>query len=325
MRKAILKGIEYCLPDNVLTNEELVLDFPDWTADKISEKTGIGVRHIAQEGECASDLAERAANKLFAAGVCSPEEVEFILLCTQSPDYILPTTACILQERLGIGIETGALDFNLGCSGYIYGLSLAKGLIETGQVNNVLLLTAETYSKYINPSDISVKTIFGDAASATFLTKESLNREFIGPFVFGTDGAGKDKLIVKNGASRFPNDNDDFRTLYMNGPEIFSFTIKTVQAAVNKLLEICGKTLEEVDYFIFHQANEYILSHLRKKIGIPVEKFCIDMFDCGNTVSSSIPIALSRAINKGVVKPGMKVVLVGFGVGYSWGTTVVEV
>ena len=319
MRRSKIIAIEHYLPEITLSNKTLENQFPNWPAEKIVRKTGIEKRHLARENECASDLAEKAAIKLFKSGICTPQDIEFIVLCTQSPDYFLPTTACLLQDRLGIKQEAGAFDFNLGCSGYIYGLSIAKGLIETHQVNNVLLITAETYSKYLDDNDVSTRTIFGDGATATYIEAEKEgNNSLIGPFVFGTDGSGKDNLIVKNGASKHRADHSVADKLFMNGPAIFSFTIKTLPNAINQLLKKANMSIHDIDHFIFHQANEYILSHLRDKINIPSHKFYINLKNYGNTVSSSIPIALQEALSTGVVKKEDRVMLVGFGVGYSW-------
>lgn len=320
---AYIKAIEYYLPKGILDNQKLASQFPQWTAEKIKKKTGISQRHIAGNNECASDLAYEAALKLFNSGICSPEDIDYILLCTQSPDYFLPTTACILQNRLNIPTTAGALDFNLGCSGYIYGLSLAKGLIETSQANNVLLITAETYTKYLGNDDVATRTIFGDAAAATLLSAKNNDTPLIGTFIFGSDGSGAENLIVTNGALRNPSAKE--RKLTMNGPDVFSFTIKTVPKAVNALLDSTEKGILEVDYFIFHQANEYMLKHLRDKIEIPQEKFYIDLDKTGNTVSSTIPIAIKNALSKKIINPGDKVALVGFGVGYSWGGCIIRI
>ena len=323
MRKAKIQSISYYLPEEILDNETLVKKFPNWTAEKIANKTGVKKRHIASSQEYASDLAYQACVKLFEAGACSPKNIEFILLCTQSPDYFLPTTACILQNRLGIPVTSGALDFNLGCSGYIYGLSLAKGLIESGQVSNVLLITAETYSKYLNENDISTRAIFGDAAAATYIDLSLSSNVFeLSSFIFGTDGSGEENLILREGASKLPSDN--LRNLLMNGSEIFSFTIKMVPKAMESLLNKAELNINEVDYFIFHQANEYMLTHLRDKINIPKDKFYINLESSGNTVSSSIPIALKDALSKNFIKVSDKIALVGFGVGYSWGACLLQ-
>jgi 3-oxoacyl-[acyl-carrier-protein] synthase-3 len=326
MKKAAIKGIRYHLPEYILHNRELSQDYPDWTPEKISAKTGIEERRIAAEGECASDLAEQAALRLFESGVCQPEQIEYVLLCTQSPDYFLPTTACVLQDRLGIPTSAGALDFNLGCSGYVYGLSMAKGLIETGQVNNVLLITAETYSKYISKEDMNVRALFGDGAAATFIEATDADEDCIGPFVFGSDGSGKNKLIVENGASRFPvSAEGSSDNLFMDGPEIFSFTMTSVPRAIKALFERSGLGMDDIDMFVFHQANEFMLNHLRKKTKIPAEKFCVDLSHTGNTVSATIPIALSNLLRDGKVKSGDTIALVGFGVGYSWAANICKI
>ncbi len=342
MIRAVIKGIEYHLPEGRLTNSDLATEFPEWSVEKIEQKTGIAERRIVAPDECSSDLAIAAAKKLFATGACKPAEIDFVLLCTQSPDYFLPTTACIIQDRLGIPMTSGALDFNLGCSGYVYGLGLSKGLIETLQARNVLLLSAETYSKFIHPRDKSVRTLFGDAATATLVggvTVPSFEQddECIGPFVFGTDGSGAHNLIVRTGGMRQryaegtaiveQDAEGNFRgpdNLYMNGSEIFTFTLRTVPEAVQTLLQRSHKNLEDIDLFVFHQANQYMLEHLRKKLKLPPEKFCMAMRHCGNTVSSTIPIALKHALDEGKLRPGNLAMLVGFGVGYSWGATLIR-
>lgn len=316
---ANIKAIEYYLPENILTNEQLEQDFPEWPASKIENKLGIVKRHICDENECASDLGFKAANKLFASGVCRPDEIDFILFCTQSPDYFLPTTACVLQERLNIPTSAGALDINLGCSGFVYGVGLAKGLIESEQARNVLLITAETYSKYLAKDDKTTRTLFGDGAAATLIYGDQVLG--IGPVVFGTDGKGAGNLIVSGGGMRKRVANN----LIMNGPEIYLFTLKAVPEAVAKLLKNGNKNLSEIDWFIFHQASKHMLESLRDKIGIPKEKFILAMRDCGNTVSSSIPIAFKDAQSAGLLKSGQQVMFVGFGVGYSWGACIIQI
>jgi 3-oxoacyl-[acyl-carrier-protein] synthase-3 len=338
--ESAIAGIEYHLAGGRLTNDDLTREYPDWSVEKIVEKTGISERRIAGTDECSSDLGFKAAVQLFASGVCSPREIDYLLFCTQSPDYFLPTTACVLQQRLGLGTGCGALDFNLGCSGYVYGLGLAKALVENGQAVNVLLVTAETYSKFIHPKDRSVRTLFSDGASATLIRRsrgKGAEAMLTGPFEYGTDGRGAENLIVPTGGMRkrdrdpdeveATDDAGNVRTsqhLYMNGPEIFNFTLSAVPKAVNALLAKCGKQVEDVDVYIFHQANKYMLDFLRKKIKIPAEKFYVNLDRFGNTVSSTIPIALSEAVREGRVRSGDSVMLVGFGVGYSWGATIIQ-
>ena len=325
MPRAVIAAIEYYLPDSELTNERLAVEFPEWGAEKIAEKTGIHTRHIAAPGELSSDLAAAAARKLFAMGVVGPKEIDFVLLCTQTPDFALPTTACLLQHRLGIPTTAGALDFNLGCSGFVYGLSLAKGLIETDQARRVLLLTAETYSKLLDPKDKTVRTIFGDAGAATLVIADDAERVYIGPFVFGTDGAGGENLVCHRGGFRGAKaEAAGHKALWMNGPEIFNFTLKVVPDAVRRVLSRAGLTQGDVDLFVFHQANRYMLEHLRKKLGVSPEKFVVSMERLGNTVSCTIPIALREAQSAGRLQSGARVMLVGFGVGYSWGAAMLQ-
>lgn len=328
--RAYVKALETFLPATVLTNEELEPS-TGWTAEKIEGKTGIAERRIAGATELSSDLAVSAAERLFASGACAPSDIDFVLLCTQSPDYLLPTTACLVQDRLGIPTSAGALDFNLGCSGFVYGLSLAKGLIETEQATKILLLTAETYSKFIHPEDRSVRTLFGDAASATLVLGAKVNDGGLERFIFGTDGSGAGHLIVPTSALRkrrseasaqvVEDESGNRRSedhLFMNGSEVFAFTLREVPKAVNALLARAGDTLDTIDLFVFHQANAFMLEHLRKKLKLPPEKFVVAMREVGNTVSSTIPLALRHAVEAGRLKPGMRVMLVGFGVGYSW-------
>lgn len=328
--KANIKAISYYLPEAVLSNDLIHQEFPEWDIEKISSKTGINSRHISASDEFSSDMAVKAAEKLFAEHNIDKSTIDYLLFCTQSPDYFLPTTACIIQDKLGLNTSIGALDFNLGCSGFVYGLSLAKGLIAGEMAKNVLLITSETYSKFIHPKDKSNKTIFGDAAAATLITAE---KGFcsIGNFIFGTDGKGAENLIVKQGGMRFPvsDENEDIKdefgnvrndkNLFMNGTEIFNFTGEFVPKLTASILEKSNLTKEDIDLFIFHQANKYMLNHLRKKIKIPEDKFFIAMEHCGNTVSSTIPIALYEAQKQAKLVNNKNVILAGFGVGYSWG------
>lgn len=329
---AYIRAISYYLPRKVLTNAALATLFPEWNVEKIAGKIGIETRHIAADDEFASDMAIAAAMRLFKENDISAGSIDFVLYCTQSPDYFLPSAACIIQDKLGIPSGAGALDFNLGCSGYIYGLGLAKGLIAAGIANNILLLTADTYSKFINPNDKSNRTIFGDGAAATLVSTSGFAR--IGEFELGTDGSGAENLWVKNGGLRYPGKKekaaaDEYGNerspvdLYMDGPEIFAFTSREVPRLVSYTLEKNGLEKTGIEQYIFHQANQYMLEHLRKKINISPQHFYIHMANTGNTVSSSIPIALSEALREKKVRPAEKWLLAGFGVGYSWGGTVI--
>lgn len=324
------------LPEKILGNTELSAVFPDWSPEKIYEKTGIEERRIVDNLQTAGDLAVLAAEKLFAKGLFKRESVDFLILCTQAPDYILPTTACVIQHKLGLMKTCGAIDINLGCSGFVYGLSLAKGLIASGAAKNILLITADTYSKYINPLDRSVRTLFGDAAAATAVVAGLENTPSIGSFVFGTDGSGAENLIVKAGGFRLPyseltkvetiDDSGNVRSsndLYMNGADVLAFSLREVPKAVDALLIKAEVAREKVDLFVLHQANKFMLDALRKKLKLPEEKLPILMRYCGNTVSSTIPIALED-LGRDAGLAGKKVMLVGFGVGYSWAACLID-
>jgi 3-oxoacyl-[acyl-carrier-protein] synthase III len=326
------------LPDRVLANEELAGLFPGWSADKILEKTGIRERRIAAEGETAGDLAFEAALKLFESGQVSPADIDFIILCTQAPDHVLPTTACLLQDRLGCRRDIGALDVNLGCSGFVYGLSLASGLIAAGMASKVLLLTADTYSKYINERDKSVRTLFGDGAAATLVAASDDGSRRIGPFVYGTDGSGGKDLIVETGGFRTPRcaqtsiEADDGAgnvrsrdNLYMNGAAVMNFTLREVPRTYRRLLDRSGLEPEDIDYIVLHQANKFMLDALQKKLAVQDEKLPRRYEDIGNTVSSTIPFVLSDLLRDGKLPSGTRLILIGFGVGLSWAGAVVQV
>lgn len=330
--KVYIKAIEYYLPPNVLSNAEIAERFPEWSAEKVANKVGITERHFTKENETATDLAYKAAEKLFATNGGVREQIDFVLLCSQSVDYKLPSSSCILQNKLGLKTSCGAFDFNLGCSGYEYGLAVAKGLIVSGISRNVLLLTAETYTKYIHPEDKGNLTIFGDAATATLISTEGFAE--IGEFVLGTDGSGAENLIVKTKGARIPDTNgvngtdangnpywDDH--LYMNGGAIFDFTSDIVPVMTEELLKKVGLEQDDIDLWVFHQANKYMINYLRKLMGIDKDKFYVFMERVGNTVSSTIPIALYEAQKEGRLHGN--VLLAGFGVGLSWGGTVLRV
>ena len=327
-----IAGIAFHLPEDVLDNAALARQQPRFQPDKVKAKTGIDRRHIAAAGETAGDLAVRAARKLFAEQAVDPVTIDYVILCTQAPDYFLPSTSCLVHRQLGLKPEAGALDINLGCSGFVYGLGLAQGLIETGQAGRVLLLTADTYSKFIALDDLSTRTIFGDGAAATLI--EARADGALGPFVYGTDGSGAQHLIVPTGGLRdrcgsgpgyttHSGEQGPGAPLHMNGPEVFNFTIAAVPRAIEQLLAKAGLGAEAVDLFVFHQANATMLEALRRKLDIPPSRFYVNL-EGGNTVSSTIPIAMHRAAAQGVLRPGMRVLLLGFGVGYSWAGTLLR-
>ena len=304
------------LPNKIRTNQDIADAHPEYSIDKISNKIGISKRHVASDDEFVSDMGTKAAESLFDKFKIDKNIVDFLILVTQSPDYLLPATSSIIHANLNLPTNAGNIDVNQGCSGYVYGLSLAKGLIKGGVAKNILLITADTYTKYISNSDKSNKTIFGDAASATLLNFKDVDK--LGEFVFGTDGNGAKDLYVKGGALRYCSLNPE---IFMNGPNVFNFTIRVVPKLIENVLDKNNLTSDDIDFYIFHQANKFMLSHLKRKIKIPDNKFIIDMNDFGNTVSSTIPIVLE---NSDLDFAGKTILLAGFGVGLSWSAVIIR-
>lgn len=333
-QEAAVRAISVYLPERVLDNAELVRQFGTWTESKIFGKTGISERHVVED-EKVSDLATAAGERLFEEHGVDRNEIDFLLLCTECPDHFLPATACIVQNRLGLRKGIGALDYNLGCSGFIYGLALAKGLILGGVAKKVLLITAETITRTIHPQDKSTRTLFGDAAAAILV--ESSDERGIGEFVLGTDGSGSDRLIIPAGAwarrsspeTRVETTNKwgNVRTpenLYMDGPEILKFSMEVVPPCMNDTLARNGVSLEGLRLVVLHQASHMMLEKLRDLLAVPEEKFVFNIEKYGNTVSSTIPIALYDMMRAGRLGKEDSVLVMGFGVGLSWGGTVLR-
>lgn len=323
MKYASVGPIAVYLPDKVEDNDQLAAEFPNWDMPLIYAKTGVRSRHIAAPDECASDLGVAAAERLFAHHQVDRQSIDFLLLCTQTPDYPLPTTACLVQDRLGLRTTVGALDFNLGCSGFVYGLALADGLIRSGAAARVLLITAETYSKYIHPTDRSLRTIFGDGAAATLV--EAAGQPSLESFVFGTDGRGGDTLMVAEGGARPAHKGLKPRkrkrwpsSLYMDGPELVKFTLEVVPPMIDQILASSGVKREEIDFYLMHQATSFMIDHLRQRLELDAEIAPLDLDRCGNTVSSTIPILMHDLRATGQVRPGKRSLLIGYGVGLSW-------
>lgn len=337
IRKATIKAIEYYLPERVETNEELTQQNPDWMMQSIYSKSGISARHIASENETATDLSFHAANTLIQSSQIDKVDIDFLILCTESPDYFIPPSSCILQDRLGLPTSVATLDFNLGCSGFVYGLAIARGLIESGIANNIILCNSDTYSKFINKRDRTVKTLFGDGATATLISHTHEMTGLIQEFNFGTDGKRFHNLIVPAGAFRLPTSPETMKeytdesgctrsqnNLYMDGTSIFSFVISTIPGSIKSLLGKSNLTIQDIDWFVFHQASKFMIEHLVKKLGIDSQKNIMFLEEVGNTVSASIPMVLKEADKAGTLKKGDKVFLSGFGVGLSWANCILS-
>jgi 3-oxoacyl-[acyl-carrier-protein] synthase-3 len=319
---AAIGPIAIHLPEKVETNAQLQEQFPSWDMDLIYEKTGIAARHIAEPHECASDLGVAAAEKLFERHGIDRGSIDFLLLCTQTPDYPLPTTACLMQDRLRLPVSIGALDFNLGCSGFVYGLSLADGLIRSGAARRVLLITAETYTKYIDPTDRSLRTIFGDGAAATLI--EAADEPSLGAFTFGTDGRGADTLLVTQGGARPAQHAIQPRkrhrwpsALYMDGPALVQFTLETLPRLVDEVLRRAEMPRDRVELYIMHQATRLMLNRIRERMELNIQQLPMVLEHCGNTVSSTIPVVIDSLRSRGRLRPGVQTLMAGFGVGLS--------
>ena len=306
------------LPESLRPNLDLVTD--SWSAEKIFAKTGISCRRLASDTQTALDLGVNAALSLIAENHINRCDVGALLYCTQSPDYIIPNNVSLLHDHLGLKEDIPTIEYNQGCSGYIYGLYLAKMILMSSEVEQLLFITADTYTKYLKEDNHGCKTIFGDGAAATLIGKKDV--ALFGDFVFGTNGSEFSALYLKGVGAKQRHDQLD---LYMNGPDVFSFTLDVVPKVVQQVLIKNKLDMQDIDYFVFHQANGFMLEALRKKIGIPTEKFCLHFSESGNTVSSTIPIVLEELDRVGKLQPGKKLLLCGFGVGLSWGATVITI
>ena len=318
---AKIRAIASYLPPTIENNSDIV-------DGRFIKKIGVKSRHIVTN-ESAGDLALNAAEKLFADYNIDRDETDFILLCTQHPDYQMPHTAAHLQSRLGLKKSVGSMDIALGCSGYVYGLAVSKSFIETGLAKKILFLTSSVYTKYINVKDTSTRPLFGDGATATWL--EGSDKESLKAFIFGSDGSRYDKLIIPVGGSKFPprdnpevfatDDNKNYRSNYevfMDGMAITYFTLREIPKLVDDVLTAANLTRTDLDYCIFHQANKFMMTYLRDKAGLNDVPFHNDITNTGNIVSGSVPLAIEQVIKSRGAAGLKNVMLAGFGVGLSW-------
>ena len=321
---AYINKIEYFLPKKKESNLKFLnlIGKGKNLSKKIINKIGIETRRIADKNIYSNDLAIKSAKKLLKS--VNSKSIDFLIYCTQTPDYLIPTNACVIQNTLKLKKNIGAFDINLGCSGYVYSLSIAKSLIVSGQAKNILLITSDTYSKFSKKDDLTTKLIFSDSSTSTFISyKKSKNSFKILNSTYGTDGSGHKDFIVNNFGSRFwnyPKKNGEF--IYMNGANIFNFTLSEIPKAVSQFLKKNNLNPNKISNYIFHQANEFIVKSLQKKLKIPKQKIIIDVKNIGNTVSGTIPIILNRNSQK--IKNGKYVLLIGFGVGLSWGISLIK-
>ena len=320
-----IAGIATCVPGNVFRNVEDAKEFGEDEVRKVVGMAGVERRHVVDETTCSTDLCFGAAEALLRELDYDRQSIDTLIMVTQTQDYIMPSSSCLLQERLGLPQTCAAFDLNLGCSGYVYGLWLASSLLATGSATRVLLLNGETPTRYADKADRSVALLFGDAGSATVLEKGPDAESEDWAFVLHSDGSGADDLIVRGGGfrQRFPDDPKE-NFVAMNGSAVFNFTIRAVPALVRDTLELSGLPVQDVDYLVFHQSNRFIINHLVKKIGVEPEKVPIILGEFGNTGGPSVPLTVTQG---GLVRPedrSLRLMLLGYGVGLSWGSALVH-
>jgi 3-oxoacyl-[acyl-carrier-protein] synthase-3 len=331
-----LRGISYVLPERYETNDDLVREFKTWTSERIYKKTGVLKRHIADTDKPVSHYLIQAGKKFFAEySAVLPNSIDLLVVCSEARDYILPSTACVVHEALGLRRDCGAFGFDLGCSGYVYGLALCKGFISAGLARRVLFLTGDKITWYINEQDKSVRTIFGDGFTATLL--ESSDEDLVTAFDLGTDGSGARDIIIEAGETAMPLSQETSvplvnrfgnvhtgENLYMDGRRVLDFAVSIVPQSLSRTLAAAELSLDEIDLLVPHQASMTVLEQLRARLGIDERRFLIDLEETGNTVSSSIPMALARCAEQGRLKDGMNILITGFGVGLSWGSALIR-
>lgn len=330
MKKAYIKDIEIFLPSTILSNDDLVKSDPNWNAEKILDKVGIQSRHVASLDESSYTLALNACKALLSKCPKYAQQIDYVLYSTLNHEHFMLSSAALLHKQLGLKSQCGVMDFKLPCTGYLQLLSIAQALIESGAGNNILVVTADTYSKRIPDIDIRTKSIFGDAATATIISDYGFAE--ILHCTHGTEGEGsllhviRTKCIPSFETNNIPGSALEVevnpRDFYMIGSEIFNFATEYIPREYYRFLESTGIPENEISYYIFHQANKFMLTYIRKRLGIAENRFYIDMHDVGNTSTSSIPIALYRTRQKSE-STGLTL-LCSFGGGYTWAFCLID-
>jgi 3-oxoacyl-[acyl-carrier-protein] synthase-3 len=334
--KTYIKDIAYYLPKGSENNEDLHRENPTWDPSSLEKTTGVSNRHIASEKETALDLAQKASLLLFSKNKDLRGKIDALIFCTQSEDYIMPANGCILHGMLNLNDEVLSFDFNHGCSGYIYGLMLAKSLIYSESARNILLVTSDTYSKYINKKDRSARSLFGDAAAVSWISNRAPGAQIL-DIKCNTDGKNYGKFIIPAGGCRIkkssktsaarPDLNGNLRSqedIYMDGVGILAFVNSKIPTHIRTLLKQNNLDIKDIGLFVFHQASKIALDSLARLLNISNEKMYSNINKIGNTVSSSIPIALKDALSEKPLPAGSKIVLCGFGVGLSWASAIIK-
>jgi len=335
--KACIAGIEIDLPQRVVTNAELAREHPSWDMDKIAERTGVLERHVCVDGETALDLGQRASERLLERLNLSPSDVGGVIFCTQTPDHILPGNSGLLQDRMKMPTSVMTFDISHGCSGFVDGLFLAKTLVLSGAVKTILLVNSDSYLRLLHPDDRSTATLLGDGGAACLVHAVEQGPGEIGEFSMGSDGGDAEIFSIEAGGTRVPRSPETCKPIVdltgsvrtaehvkMDGPAVLAFVRKRVPPLVEDLLAKAGHGMEAVDLVVPHQASKLSLEYVQRWLDLPDEKSVCNMADVGNLSSASIPVALRREEIAGRLRPGMKVMLVGFGVGLSWAACLVD-
>lgn len=329
-----IKAISVCVPKD----KKSIYDYSHISPEEqeLFHKTvGIKERRVADDKTTCSDLCEKAARYFFENNITSPENIDIVLFVSQSPDYFLPSTAIILQDKLKLKKNVLAFDITLGCSGYVYGLSVIAGFMQSGQFKQALLLCGDKSTISTFQEDKSSYPLFGDAGSATLIEFDSQSGDIT--FNLNSDGSGKNAIIIEHGHSRHPYDKSSEiikeielgvkrapKHLALNGQDIFTFALKEVPVNITETLHLAQKTKEDIDFFVLHQANKLINETIRKKLGIDKEKYPYSIELYGNTSSASIPLTLCLALEQQLKKESLNLLLCGFGVGLSWGSVILK-
>jgi 3-oxoacyl-[acyl-carrier-protein] synthase-3 len=330
-----IRGMAAAVPANKIINREYTTFFSSADVGEIVDKTGIEERRFAPEGMCASDLCQAAAERLIADLGIDKSEIDLLVFVSQTPDYRMPATAVLLQERLGLSKQTMAFDLSLGCSAFVYALSVVYALVQNGTIRKALLLDGETRSRAYYPKDRRVAFLFGDGGVAALIEKnEKFGKSY---FSLNSDGSRGDLIKIKSGGYRFPSSAasvqekilDEYGNIStdehgtMNGAEVFNFVLEEIPNDLKNIMAFAGISKEEPDFFVFHQANAFMNGYLAKKMKLPVEKVPSSIREFGNTSSVSIPLTIVSQL-QGKLDGSKKLLLCGFGVGMSWASAVMD-
>jgi len=325
---ARIAGVASCVPPRVVDNTEFERRFGDGAAE-VTKMTGVKLRHYAEPGVATSDLCEKAGVHLLEKLGWDRDSVDGIIFVSQSPDLLLPATACIVQARMGLRTGIIAYDVSLGCSGYPYGLWQAMMMVQTGAVRRLLLMVGDISTRCIDANDRSTAMLFGDAGTVTAI-EASDDPSDTAFFVLGSDGRGAANLMIPRSRQRNPDavgklEGRDLDALYMDGGEIFNFTLKSVPPLIRETMEWAGESVESYDSFLLHQANTFMINHIAKKAKLPKDRVPINMDRFGNTSSATIPLLMTTDVSDQLKAGRCKLGMFGFGVGYSWAAASIDV